>query len=430
MSDAADRILLKTLWPYNSQDLDSLSYIGGDPKLPPNFPWPTINVKGEELPLHFIAQFECSRLPDCTDRQQLPSNGILYFFAIMMDEAEKRTEDCWPARILHLITEPSRLQARKPPAVLADIHPLTAHRAPWLRNAISIEDSSNQAKRFGFCPIDPVPIEGPECEPGYTEELEEELDNLFGAMSADLIDPGPLTDDKHWPETALQAIDMLRRWQPHVYQEEQLARIDSGVSWDDPHLNKNIIWAKGDRTARLELIAKWRTEVEERNKALALVKAALDELETYSPLASPSDDLRLTVRSLSETLGVGSWPSEDITFSILKTLPADQVPLSNTSIALARYRSYNSIIPGTNYHHILGAPLTHTELDLALLNFRRFEILDESSTIDDIRLVLVLSSSMAFGACFGDVDRLHFFVPRYDFENGCFDRAIALISGT
>jgi uncharacterized protein YwqG len=57
------------------------SFIGGDPFLPLNVDWPT-NKEG--VPLHFLAQIDCSEIPALNE--DFPSSGVLYFFAKIDEE--------------------------------------------------------------------------------------------------------------------------------------------------------------------------------------------------------------------------------------------------------------------------------------------------------------------------------------------------------
>jgi hypothetical protein len=205
-----------------------------------------------------------------------------------------------------------------------------------------------------------------------------------------------------------------------------LSAIDAGTPWDDAALCKNKFWANGDTDARRKLIAEWRSLVEARNYDLATAQTISTELKRYEPLSVTPAELRQETRRLTDKLGAGSWPSEDVTFSVMLRLPVDAVPFSKTSVALARYRSENPTLLGTNYHHLLGPSLPH-QSDHALMYFKRFGILDAGATGADIVQILTLGSDMPLDACFGDANELHFYAPRIDLEHGKFDRVISLI---
>lgn len=69
------------------------SYLGGTPSLPRSLEWPRTRAG---IPLHFLAQIDCSELP--SSNGVLPENGVLFFFARIDDEVvwedETHFDDC------------------------------------------------------------------------------------------------------------------------------------------------------------------------------------------------------------------------------------------------------------------------------------------------------------------------------------------------
>lgn len=60
----------------------SYSFLGGEPIMAPDDDWPmAYNTKGVTEHIPFVAQIDCSDLPDGEGRSLLPDKGILYFFA-------------------------------------------------------------------------------------------------------------------------------------------------------------------------------------------------------------------------------------------------------------------------------------------------------------------------------------------------------------
>ena len=57
-------------------NLDSLSWLGGNPTVPPGFQWPTF--RGQALP--FLGQIHLADLPSVDGVPALPKTGTLYFF--------------------------------------------------------------------------------------------------------------------------------------------------------------------------------------------------------------------------------------------------------------------------------------------------------------------------------------------------------------
>ena len=79
------RIAIKHIFPPRLPQR-SMSYFGGMPIVPESFDWPWLhNRKGLLERLNFMAQVDCSDLPDGPARHLFPDKGFLYFFAPMSD---------------------------------------------------------------------------------------------------------------------------------------------------------------------------------------------------------------------------------------------------------------------------------------------------------------------------------------------------------
>lgn len=75
-----DAVVLLRQYPPRYESVHN-SFIGGEPFLPPNVDWPTSK---EGVPLHFLAQIDCSEIP--TVNKDFPRSGVLYFFAKIDEE--------------------------------------------------------------------------------------------------------------------------------------------------------------------------------------------------------------------------------------------------------------------------------------------------------------------------------------------------------
>jgi uncharacterized protein YwqG len=96
------------------------SRLGGLPLLPDAFDWPQGRRGDEEIPLHFLAQIDCSELPRVD--QRMPSEGFLFFFA--RDDEEQR----WTGgkrqdsvRVVYAPSIPQDQRERSPPPGLPPI---------------------------------------------------------------------------------------------------------------------------------------------------------------------------------------------------------------------------------------------------------------------------------------------------------------------
>jgi len=82
---ARTRLAIKHIFPPRTPQR-SMSYFGGLPIVPEEFDWPTVhNRQGLLERLNFLAQIDCSDLPDGPARDLLPASGNLYFFAPLSD---------------------------------------------------------------------------------------------------------------------------------------------------------------------------------------------------------------------------------------------------------------------------------------------------------------------------------------------------------
>ena len=90
-------------------DHPARSYLGGQPRLPPELSWP--EVEGDErIPRPFLAQIDLADLPVVAS-SPLPRTGTLYFFADMNDDTPE-TSDC---RVLYYPGNAADIPFRQPP---------------------------------------------------------------------------------------------------------------------------------------------------------------------------------------------------------------------------------------------------------------------------------------------------------------------------
>jgi hypothetical protein len=111
------------------------TYFGGLPAVPADFRWPRAP---DGTPFTFMAQVDCSELPDFRLRKFLPGSGVLHFFVNWevfdgLDEAQS-----WPNHVvLSRGTAESWREARQPD----DLPPCygassASYRFPWLKHTL------------------------------------------------------------------------------------------------------------------------------------------------------------------------------------------------------------------------------------------------------------------------------------------------------
>ena len=102
------------------------SKLGGLPNLPPDLAWPYgrshFGPMRGPIPLHFLAQIDCSELPRC--HAALPSSGMLYFFANTDGAADWSQHDPDDfRRVLYAPVIAPDQAATQPPPDIPDIGP-------------------------------------------------------------------------------------------------------------------------------------------------------------------------------------------------------------------------------------------------------------------------------------------------------------------
>ncbi|WP_369939736.1 DUF1963 domain-containing protein [Xanthomonas medicagonis] len=108
------------------------SRLGGLPQLPAHIDWPIGALRGEQTPMHFLAQIDCAELPPvCAD---MPRQGMLFFFAVNAEE--QRWDEGEPAdsvRVLYVAGVALDTPVRQPPAALQPILSIVASEHPSSR---------------------------------------------------------------------------------------------------------------------------------------------------------------------------------------------------------------------------------------------------------------------------------------------------------
>lgn len=96
------------------------SRIGGLPNLPDNIEWPIgKNGFGNPVPMHFLAQIDCSELPEID--ADMPTSGMIFFFGV---DDEEQTWCDYPVdsvRVIYCEFVAPDQDVRKPPANLLPI---------------------------------------------------------------------------------------------------------------------------------------------------------------------------------------------------------------------------------------------------------------------------------------------------------------------
>jgi uncharacterized protein YwqG len=161
-------VMLERIWPPGDASTVSLSQIGGFPNWPADWPWPSITFEdGREASLDFLAQVNLGELPNVEQRELLPKDGMLYFFALAEshEPLDSLGRDAW--RVLYYPGDASAFPRRPPPVNVGwnldemdHIRPPTAEFRDPDRNEL-----------IPRCPV--RPIAAPTWEPSEREDADQ-----------------------------------------------------------------------------------------------------------------------------------------------------------------------------------------------------------------------------------------------------------------
>lgn len=178
--------------PYPPIDLPFRSRLGGLPLLPEAHQWPHGHGSDGRVPLHFLAQIDCSELPRVDAR--LPTTGMLFFFA--RDDEEQLWEGGEPRDSMRVIYAPNVPPDTPPQAPPPDLPPIRGRRAgdsmlqierpPW---PLPEEDGP---KTHSSWPLVALRIDSwPDCSAIYETQAFRELVGEAGATSFGLPELRP-----------------------------------------------------------------------------------------------------------------------------------------------------------------------------------------------------------------------------------------------
>ena len=221
----ANSALMKKHWPIHARDRNALSHLGGDPLLPSAADWPLCVFEGEQQPIHFLAQIDCSSLPQFDGRSLLPQTGLLSFFLLIHEELGGEDENTCAVRYFPMS---QRLERYIPPENLMPNYAARTYDQGFM-DFLSPAKSNLAVRRFGFVPITLEPFKtqihpeaspmapwGPAPEPtkenleAYYAEREAAMDSILGKEPED-DNPARYILESSWPQTVYAARQALQQ---------------------------------------------------------------------------------------------------------------------------------------------------------------------------------------------------------------------------
>lgn len=123
-------ILFREIYPPTG--VQSLSYYGGLPTVPPGFTWPRGETKSGFIPLHFVMQWDCEELATCDATGAMPNDGVLYLFC------DLEWGDPMTFRFIHA---PGATASWQPATAPADLGPAFGKEGAWMAPFIAMAEN-------------------------------------------------------------------------------------------------------------------------------------------------------------------------------------------------------------------------------------------------------------------------------------------------
>tara|TARA_R100000306_G_scaffold62400_1_gene69513 strand:+ start:17919 stop:18911 length:993 start_codon:yes stop_codon:yes gene_type:complete len=234
---------------------------GGDPDLPSDIRWPSVDYDGEERFCNFIAQINFAELPPLASETGLPSHGILYLFVRDMDCA------AWPvdleARYFEGALETlSRTQSPDPDSLLdeylVDLIPQRIRAVPAVslanyrkqfrqhieENVREIDGEDGDSRRFDLdCDLN---REGQIGQLLGFANAGDERKNLYRQVALSQLGKRHLDDCDYWDSMEEYEAD-IEKWQNN----EQLVKNYQGM-------REGVEWLTSNREMIADEVDQWR----------------------------------------------------------------------------------------------------------------------------------------------------------------------------
>ncbi|WP_084768580.1 DUF1963 domain-containing protein [Methylosinus sp. sav-2] len=405
-------VFLERIWPPRDTPDGWVSHIGGRPNLPDGWEWPRIafpdgdEFEGVTASLDFLAQIRLEDLPDVPDRELLPQEGVLFFFALALTAEPLDTfgPDAW--RVLYYRGDVSSFPFRAPPSdagwFLDDVDYTRTEAAEYR------DPGASDKGLFPYCPVRAVAAPSWKRPDGipYGDDVREWL-RLVEAW------PG----EHRTPTTFEYAESDL----PLRVEDALLNLFHARNQWREGVLSFDDLFAR--RYDLMSVSAEDRERVRmEYGDWLTRVKRTCAELVARGRSALLKDDERRLVRGLvaensdrMKALGCHIWPN----LRLAATLSMATLLLDSPELAASFSNEVDAAHPGNNFspggsgHRMLG----HSH------------VIQEDIESDSVLLLQLGSDGSGPRFMWWDMGNLTFTISRDSLAALRFDRAIAKIEG-
>ena len=440
--------------PRTQDDMQRKSFIGGRPLVPTKFTWPTRKPSSYEktmgrikdVPLHFVCQFDCSKLRQVATDLGLPSSGTLYLFYGLDTEAivEAAEPSFW--KILYIADDGAELVRAALPKGLKRIE-----------MGCELQTDSNGKcrpyKELGYIPIS---FKLGKTHP-YMSENDGELayENERRLAKLAYLDPQPAS-----PEIDVSKFDLSARnaknWLKHDLDiipkrinvmTDQLSDFDGGKRANHPSVcffqelkrekKKSGITGLSDEEIWMEVTNEWRALLPRFKDRLPLLHKLSDDLNGLSDDELVSAPLKMRFeehKAFSDEVAVfkNTFDSEEAKKSrqfLLARNSLDVLRLDKIEMAFANYERKQIEY---NENHLLGYAdevQSGSRAD-AFEYARAMGWLSPGQSTEDFMLLLQLDSCTAgSGMMWGDMGKAYFYIQKDDFADSRFDRIAHVMHG-
>lgn len=433
------------------------STLGGLPRLPKQYDWPMGFAKyrrfpgPQNVPMHFLAQIDCSELPPIYP--EMPDCGVLFFFALIDEAVDWDDNDPVSnyAAVIYAPSAPADTPVRTPPSDMIPIgdaqqwgmsvsHLWTDDDDPsvypqWPVTPISfmsypiaaqIRDLRQRSYDIGFNPMDFRQM-----------ELEEIYGRKRGKLQKASLDEFFFGDG----ETRTRTVDYLNTECGVLLFEEDVFPAFGALLHDVASAIGHAAGAKqyelkrrGDRSPDNMSVGLMQEQADLKNKE-RVARLWMSEAKKIG-LSNPVglDDKRRFQKWIRDELGPQEEWSDDYSWvfpkAMRRTMQRAAVHPELWKLIDRRYleHMYEDHEPYAEYHHKIGEFASIEQKNHQMGGY--FQSSQKPLAHDDSRIPLLhLGSDRGMNFMFGDVGELQFFIEPGDLEKRDFSRVSVILNG-
>jgi uncharacterized protein YwqG len=440
--------------PRTQNDMQRQSFFGGRPLVPAKFIWPTrkplsyekITERVNDIPLHFVCQFDCSHLTQVATDLGLPSTGTLYLFYGLDTEAIVEASEPAFWKIIYITDDGAELVRAALPKGLKRIE----------MGCELQTDPSGKCRPYKELGYIPISFRLGKTHP-YMPESDGELAYKNERRTAKLayLDPQPAS-----PEIDVSKFDLSARNAKNWLKQDldiiprrievltrQVSDFDNGKRADHPGVGffqdlkkekkKSGITDLGDEEIWQELANRWKTLLPRFKDRLPKLFELSDDLNSLSDDEFVPAALKKRFeeqKAFSDEVAIfrNTFETEEAKKSrqfLLARNSLNELGLDEIETAFANYERRQI---EHNENHLLGcADEVQTGSMAEAFDYAQaMGWMNSGQSADDMMLLLQLDSCAAgSGMMWGDMGKAYFYILKDDFAISRFDRIAHVMHG-